>query len=193
MRLRRRLRRLADEELMALVARADADAYEVVYDRHVAPAYALCLRICRERAVADEACQDAMLAVWRSADRYRPHLGSLRSWILTIAHHRAVDVVRRRTRVGDRTVDDERAAELLPAPEDTQRQALEHDESRGLRELVSGLSREQQQVVRLAFDGDLSHAQIAEALDLPLGTVKSRLRLALDRLRRSAAEAGIGA
>ena len=176
---------------MALVAKADADAYEVVYDRHVAPAYSLCYRICGERASADEACQDAMLAVWRSAEGYRPHLGSVRSWVLTIAHHRAVDLVRRRTRVSERTADDERAAELLTAPEDTEREAFEHHASREVQELVAGLSREQQQVVRLAFYGGFTQTQIAEVLDLPLGTVKSRMRLALDRLKRAATEAGI--
>jgi RNA polymerase sigma-70 factor (ECF subfamily) len=183
MRIRRRLRALADEELMVLVARADADAYEVVYDRHVASAYSLAYRVCGDRASADEACQEAMLAVWRSAERYRAHLGSVRSWILTIAHHRAVDLVRRRTRISDRTSGDDGAAELLPAAEDTEREALAREQTREVQALLGALSPEQQRVVDLAFYGGFTQTEIAEVLAIPLGTVKSRMRLALDKLK----------
>ena len=107
------LARMADEDLMALVADADADAYEVVYDRHADAAFALAHRILGSRAAADDACQDAWMAAWRSASRYDPRLGSVRSWLLTIVHHRAIDHVRRMTRLRDRTVADDAAAERV--------------------------------------------------------------------------------
>ena len=110
------LARLADEDLMALVADTDADAFEVVYDRHADAAFALAHRILGARAAADDACQDAWMAAWRSAARYDARGGSVRSWLLTIVHHRAIDHVRRRTRLRDRTVADDTAAERVPGP-----------------------------------------------------------------------------
>jgi RNA polymerase sigma factor (sigma-70 family) len=113
---RARLLALADEELMALAAGADADAFEILHDRHAGVAFSLAYRICGDRASAEDAYQDAMLSVWRSAERYRPHLGSVRSWILTLVHHRAIDLVRRRARVDGPLVAAELAAEA-PASE----------------------------------------------------------------------------
>lgn len=180
---------LADEELMVLVAGADAAAYEVLYDRHAGAAYSLAYRICGERAGADDATQDAMLAVWRGAGGYRRHLGSVRSWILTIAHHRAIDHVRRRGRLSDRQVHDDALAERLPAADDTEAQALERENGREVRQLLGALPAEQRRIVELAFYGGFSQSELAGLLDLPLGTVKSRMRLALGKLRRAAEQA----
>jgi RNA polymerase sigma-70 factor (ECF subfamily) len=180
---------LADEELMVLVAGADPDAYAVLYDRHITAAYSLAHRICGEPAGADDATQEAMLAVWRSAGSYRSHLGSVRSWILTVAHHRAVDHVRRRTRTSERLVQDDEAAARLPAADDTEAQALDRESSREVRALLGTLSAEQRRIVELAFYGGFSQTEVAGLLDLPLGTVKSRMRLALGKLRRMVEEA----
>ncbi len=169
---------------MALVAGADPEAYEVIFDRHVGAAYSLAHRICGEAASADDATQDAMLGVWRSAAGYRPHLGSVRAWILTIAHHRAIDLVRRRTRRDDRLLHDDTAAERLPSPEDVEARALESERRGEVRELLDALPGDQRRVLELAFYGGFSQSEVAQLLGLPLGTVKSRTRLGLIRLKR---------
>jgi RNA polymerase sigma-70 factor (ECF subfamily) len=184
------LARMADEDLMALIADADADAYEVVYDRHADAAFALAHRILGSRAAADDACQDAWMAAWRSASRYDPRLGSVRSWLLTVVHHRAIDHVRRMTRLRDRTVADDAAAERVAGDDDTEAlaiQAHERDEAAGL---LLELSGDQRAVVELAFYSGYSHSEIAGILDLPLGTVKGRMRAGLEKLRHHLEGAG---
>ena len=180
---------MADEELMALVAALDADAFEVVYDRHCGPAFALAFRICGSRPAADDVCQEAFLAAWRSAARFDPSVGSVRSWLLTIVHNRAIDQLRRVTRVRDRTISDDTAAERLAAPDDTEASAIAAqavDEAAGM---LERLPDEQRQVVELAFFSGYSHSEIAELLNLPLGTVKTRMRRGLERLRNHLQEA----
>ena len=175
---------------MALIADADADAYEVVYDRHADAAFALAHRILGSRAAADDACQDAWMAAWRSASRYDPRLGSVRSWLLTVVHHRAIDHVRRRTRLRDRTVADDAAAERVAGDDDTEALALaanDRDETAGL---LHELSSDQRAVVELAFYSGYSHSEIADILELPLGTVKGRMRAGLEKLRHHLEGAG---
>jgi RNA polymerase sigma-70 factor (ECF subfamily) len=190
---RARLLALADEELMALAAGADADAFEILHDRHAGVAFSLAYRICGDRASAEDAYQDAMLSVWRSAERYRPHLGSVRSWILTLVHHRAIDLVRRRARVDGPLVAAELAAEAPASEPGTEALAFERADRAGLRTALDGLPADQRQIVGLAYYGGFSQAEIAATLELPLGTVKSRMRLGLDKLRRSAEVAALHA
>ena len=184
------LARMADEDLMALIARADADAYEVVYDRHADAAFALAHRILGSRAAADDACQDAWMAAWRSASRYDPRLGSVRSWLLTVVHHRSIDHVRRMTRLRDRTVADDAAAERVAGDDDTEALALAADERELAAGLLDELSGDQRAVVELAFYSGYSHSEIADILELPLGTVKGRMRAGLEKLRHHLEGAG---
>ncbi len=170
---------------MRLVAAADPDAFEVVYDRHVDAAYALAHRICGSRPAADDAVQDAFLAVWRSGRRYDPSVGSLRSWVLSITHNRAIDGLRRVTRRQEAALPDEVAVaerDEAPGPEQL---ALESAERSDTRRLLATLPVDQRRVIELAFYSGYSHAEIAEMLDLPLGTVKGRMRLGLERVRRA--------
>jgi RNA polymerase sigma-70 factor, ECF subfamily len=178
-----RLGRLADEDLMGLVAATDPDALAAIYDRHSAAVYSLAYRIVGRRSAADDVCQEAFLVVWRSAGRYDPALGSVRSWLLTITHHRAIDVIRRATRHEERQVADERAADLVAADDDTERAALRHAEAQDTRRLLAELPGEQRHVIELAFYSGFSHTEIASMLELPLGTVKGRMRLGLEKLR----------
>ncbi len=175
---------------MALIADADADAYEVVYDRHADAAFALAHRILGSPAAADDACQDAWMAAWRSASRYDSRLGSVRSWLLTIVHNRAIDHVRRMTRLRDRTVADDAAAERVPGSDDTQALALARGEREDTAALLLELSADQRAVVELAFYSGYSHSEIAGILDLPLGTVKGRMRAGLEHLRHHLEGAG---
>jgi RNA polymerase sigma-70 factor (ECF subfamily) len=179
------LRRLGDEELMRLVAGGDARAFEIVYERHCASAFSLAYRVCGVRAVAEEVAQEAFLVVWRSGARYDPRRGSVRSWLLSVVHNRAIDTVRRasvRDRLQARL---EAGAGDGAAPERTELEVARRDEARSMRALIIALPDEQQRVVELAYFGGFTQDEIARMLDLPLGTVKGRMRLALEKLRAS--------
>jgi RNA polymerase sigma-70 factor (ECF subfamily) len=179
-----RLCRTADEELMRLVGAADPDAFEVVYDRHVDAAYALAHRICGTRPAADDAVQEAFLAVWRSGARYDPAVGSVRSWVLSITHNRAIDGLRRLTRRQEAALPEELPArgDDAPGPEQL---ALQSAEAADTRRLLAQLPADQRKVIELSFYSGYSHSEIAELLDLPLGTVKGRMRLGLERVRQA--------
>jgi RNA polymerase sigma-70 factor, ECF subfamily len=181
--LKERLRTLADEELMGLVAANDADAFEVVLERHSEAAFSLAYRICGRRAVAEDVAQEAFLAVWRSATRYDRTRGSVRTWTLGIVHNRAIDALRRSGAHDRRRASDEGIEETLEAPERTDAQAIENAASLQIREALDGLPDEQRRVIELAYFGGFTHVEIASMLDTPVGTVKGRMRLGLQKLR----------
>jgi RNA polymerase sigma-70 factor (ECF subfamily) len=178
-----KLRRLADEELMALVAGNDAEAYEVVLERHADAAFSLAYRICGRRPLAEDIAQEAFLAIWRSGARYDRRRGSVRTWTLGIVHNRAVDALRRngvqeRGRVSDEGID-----QTLEAIERTDLQAIENSTSRELHGALGELPSEQRRVIELAYFGGFTHVEIASMLGAPIGTVKGRMRLGLHKLR----------
>jgi RNA polymerase sigma-70 factor (ECF subfamily) len=177
------LRLLADEELMERVRSGEAGAFEIVYDRHADPAFSLAYRMLGSRSAAEDVVQDAFLAAWRNARRYQPGLGSVRTWLLGIVHHRAVDALRRHTVHERRRGGDETAAERQPAAELTDVEAVRRDEARGVRAALDGLPAEQARVIELAYYGGFTHNEIADMLETPLGTVKGRMRLGLEKLR----------
>jgi RNA polymerase sigma-70 factor (ECF subfamily) len=192
MRLRLRpvdLRGLADEELMDLVAAGETRAFEVIFDRHAAAGYSLALRMCGRRALADDIVQEAFLSLWRSGTGYDRARGSVRSWVLSAVHNRAVDALRRTGAKAGRDVSDEGIAERLPAREATDTEVERREESRQVRGALDELPADQRQVIELAYFGGLSHSQIAEMLDLPPGTVKGRMRLGLTKMRSALGEA----
>ena len=179
------LRDLADEELMQLVRRGDATAFEVVYDRHADVAFSLALRMCGQRALAEDVVQEGFLALWRSGARYDRDRGSVRTWILGIVHNRAIDALRR-SAVRDRgRVDEEGVQERVAAPERTDLEVARRDEAREIRDALEQLPDEQSRVIELAYFGGLTHVQIASMLDTPVGTVKGRMRLGLAKMRMS--------
>jgi RNA polymerase sigma-70 factor (ECF subfamily) len=178
-----KLRRLADEELMALVAGNDADAYEVVLERHADAAFSLAYRICGRRALAEDIVQDALLAVWRSGSRYDRTRGSVRTWTLGIVHNRAVDALRRSGVHERRRASDDGIEETVEAEQRTDAQAIENSTSLEIRGAIDELPNEQRRVIELAYFGGFTHAEIASMLDAPIGTVKGRMRLGLHKLR----------
>jgi RNA polymerase sigma-70 factor, ECF subfamily len=178
-----KLRRLADEELMELVAGNDADAFEVVLERHTDAAFALAYRICGRRSVAEDIAQEAFLAVWRSGARYDRARGSVRTWTLGIVHNRAVDALRRSNVHERRRISDEGIEETLEAAERTEAQAVENATSREIRGALGELPSEQRRVIELAYFGGFTHVEIASMLGAPVGTVKGRMRLGLCKLR----------
>jgi RNA polymerase sigma-70 factor (ECF subfamily) len=177
------LRQLADEDLMQLVAGGDANAFEVVYERHCTAVFSLAYRICGVRTAAEEIAQEAFLAIWRSGARYDRGRGSVRTWLLGVVHNRAIDALRRTTVHQRHQTSDEQAAERIEAPERTDVEAARREEARSMRALLDNLPGDQRRVVELAYFGGFTHDQIAQMLDLPLGTVKGRMRLALDKMR----------
>jgi RNA polymerase sigma-70 factor, ECF subfamily len=177
------LRVLADEELMQLVRRGHAPAFEVLYDRHADAAFSLAFRICGQRALAEDVVQEACLSLWRSGARYDRDRGSVRTWLLGIVHNRAIDALRRRT-VRDRgLVTEEGIEERLAAPERTDVEVARRDEAREIRDVLEQLPDEQSRVIELAYFGGLTHVEIASMLKTPVGTVKGRMRLGLGKMR----------
>ena len=185
------LRQLGDEDLMRLVARGDARAFEMIYERHATVAFSLAYRICGISAAAEEVAQDSFLAIWRGAASYDRTRGSVRTWILGVVHNRAIDAIRRATAYERRRVSDEQAAELIEAPEQTDVEIARREEARWMRALIEALPGEQRRVIELAYFGGFTHEQIAELLDAPLGTVKSRMRLGLEKMRTSIEPTGV--
>src|SRR3954454_22552018 len=179
----RELRDLADEDLMQLVRRGDADAFGVVYDRHASSAYSLPSRMMGSRSAAEDVTQEAFLSAWRAGARYDRGRASVRTWLLGIVHNRAIDAMRR-GRVRDfPRVDDETAAERLEGGERTEVEAARREEAAMIRAAIETLPSEQSQVIELAYFGGFTHTEIASMLGAPVATVKGRMRLGLKKLR----------
>ncbi len=186
------LRNLADEDLMHLVARTDPRAFEVLYERHSGAAFSLAYRMVGARGVAEDVVQEAFLNLWRSGARYERNRGSVRTWMLGIVHHRAIDALRRSTVHDKRRASDEGIEERLEAKERTDVEAARRDEARTVREAMTTLPAEQCQVIELAYFGGFSHSEIAELLATPIGTIKGRMRLGLEKMRNSLVAIGGG-
>jgi RNA polymerase sigma-70 factor (ECF subfamily) len=183
------LARLADEELMVLVKRADPAAFAVVYERHSTAAFSLAYRMVGKRSAAEDVVQEAFLALWRGSGRYDVTRGSVRTWVLGIVHHRAVDVLRRSMVVDRRRGSAEGIEERLVAPEHTEREALAREETREVRGALATLPEPQRRVLELAYYGGFTQTEIASMIDAPLGTVKGRMRLGLEKLQGELGEA----
>ena len=183
------LRSLADEDVMQLVRRGDARAFEVIYERHSSAAFSLAYRMMGTRAGAEDVTQDAFLSLWRSGARYDRARGSVRTWVLGIVHHRAIDALRRATVHDRRRAGDEGIEERFEARERTDVEAARREEAGTIRGALSSLPADQTQVIELAYFGGFTHREIAAMLDEPLGTVKGRLRLGLEKMRYRLTEA----
>jgi RNA polymerase sigma-70 factor (ECF subfamily) len=174
---------LADEELMQLVQGGDPEAFEALYDRHGGPAFSLAYRIVGTRAAAEDATQDAFLSIWRSRVRYSSERGSVRTWILGIVHNRTIDALRRNMVHDKRRASAEGIEEREVAAELTDVEVLRRDEARTVRAALEKLPAAQVRVIELAYFGGFTHTEIAAMLEEPVGTVKGRMRLGLEKLR----------
>jgi RNA polymerase sigma-70 factor (ECF subfamily) len=182
------LRSLADEDVMQLVRRGDARAFEIIYERHSAAAFSLAYRMMGTRGRAEDVTQDAFLSLWRSGARYDRARGSVRTWVLGIVHHRAIDALRRATVHDRRRAGDEGIEERLEATERTDVEAARREEAGAVRNALGTLPSDQCQVIELAYFGGFTHTEIAEMLDAPVGTIKGRMRLGLKKMRAQLGE-----
>ena len=182
------IRDLADEEVMQLVQDGNPRAFELLYDRHGGAAFSLSYRMVGNRVTAEDITQEAFLSIWRSRLRYDQTRGSVRTWVLGIVHNRAVDALRRNVVHDRRRETMEGIEERHEARERTDVEVARREEARSIRTALDTLPDEQRKTIELAYFGGFSHSQIAEVLDEPIGTVKGRMRLGLDKMRRQLAE-----
>ena len=170
---------LSDEAVLALVARSDETALAELYDRFGRVAYGLALRILRDPSLAEDAVQEAFLAVWRGADRFVPGRAGAAVWLMTIVHRRAVDLVRREQRRRGEPLE----AAPMAAGEETSEEAELRERRRRVQAALGQLPELERQSLELAYYGGLTQSQLAEELRIPIGTVKSRMFSGLRRLR----------
>ena len=182
------LRSLADEDVMQLVRRGDARAFEVIYERHSAAAFSLAYRMMGTRVGAEDVTQDAFLSLWRSGARNDRARGSVRTWVLGIVHHRAIAALRRATVHDRRRAGDEGIEERFEARERTDVEAARREEAGTVRGALSALPADQSQVIELAYFGGFTHTEIADMLEAPVGTVKGRMRLGLKKMKAQLGE-----
>jgi RNA polymerase sigma factor (sigma-70 family) len=183
--MRKQHTHLSDEALVALVARGDEAALGELYDRVSRIAFGLAKRVLRDERLAEDAVQEGFLAVWRSAAAFRADRAKARTWVLTLVHRRAVDLVRREER---RRV--EPLTEGTPAPvgEATDEAAWLRFERERVQTALKQLPDVQREALELAYYGGFSQSELAERLGVPLGTVKSRMFAGLARLRELLAD-----
>jgi RNA polymerase sigma-70 factor (ECF subfamily) len=184
----RELAHLSDEALVALAARSEQLALAELYDRFGRPAYGLALRILRDEALAEDAVQEAFLALWRTAPRFVPERGKASTWILTLVHRRAVDLVRREER--------RRTDALDQAPEPESPDAVEEEawlrlQRERVQDALRKLPDQQREAIELAYYGGFTQSELAERLGQPLGTIKSRMFMGLARLRELLGDPGL--
>ncbi len=175
----------ADRAVLVRLADGELDALEHLYDRYKTMAYSIAYRITNDPTLAEDVVQEAFLGAWRNAARYIEGRGSVKTWLLSIVHHRAIDAVRRRrptTGLPDPTEAAVPAALTMPDVWAEVSASLDGDT---VRDALAGLSDVQRQAIEMAYFGGLTQLEIAERTGTPLGTVKSRMRLGLLAMRRA--------
>ncbi len=174
---------LGDMELMQRVQTDDPLAFGALFDRFASRAYRVAFAIVRDKTRAEDIVQEGFLSVWRGRAQYQPQRGPVVSWIMGTVRSRAVDSGRRHGRHDDRRTGLENVDRQLPAHDDVPATVIERDRAAELRSVLARLPDEQRDVITLAYFGELSATEIADAMSLPVGTVKGRMRLGLQKLR----------
>ena len=167
---------------MSEVSAGNIEAFGELFDRFSSRAYGVAYSVCRDDGRAQDATQEAFLSIWKGRMNYRPERGTVAAWLLTVVRYRAVDLARRNGRHAVHWASDT-YLEQSPAPDDVSAEVLAQDTADRLRESLALLPEKQQEVIALAYYGQLSHTEIARQLHLAPGTVKGRMRLGLHKLR----------
>ncbi|HEX6708912.1 MAG TPA: sigma-70 family RNA polymerase sigma factor [Rubrobacter sp.] len=175
---------LADEDLISLVEAGDADAFATLYDRHSRSAFSLAFRMMGERQAAEDLAQDAFIKVWRNAASYRAERGSVRTWILSIVHNRGIDQLRS-TASRRRTQEKIEASAPRSQPSEAFAETWRNSRRDQVRQALKALPPEQSKIMELSYLCGHTHVEISGLLNIPLGTVKGRLRLGLEKMRGS--------
>src|SRR5438105_9333846 len=175
----------ADREVLERIADGQLDALEELYDRYRTMAYSIAFRITNDRALAEDVVQDGFVGVWRNAARYVEGRGSVKTWLLAIVHHRAIDAIRRRRPTDELPEADAPGSmpEALTMP-DVWGSVAEGLDRTAIASALGSISTVQREALELAYFGGLTQVEISDRLAVPLGTVKSRMRLGLLGLRR---------
>ncbi len=174
---------LDDEKLMQRVRAGEKRAFDLLYERHAGAAYSFAYRMVGAAGAAEDVTQEAFVSAWRASASYDPARGSVRTWLLGIVHHRAIDALRRSRRRERREVNGEGIVEHLESPQRTDEQVERRADAGVLRVLLGDLCEAQREVLELAYGGGLTQKEIADQLGTPLGTIKGRMRLGLQKLR----------
>ena len=183
-----------DEQLISAICRGEESAIEVLYERYHRYTYSLAYRILRDPVAAEDIVQDAFLSIWRKASSYQAQNGSVQSWIQAIVRHRAIDKIRASAHREYQWTPLQADNEQDPPSEqpDVWEQAWQSEQHRIIREVMVQIPSEQRMVIELAYFGGLTHAEISEQCHIPLGTVKGRMRLGLQKMKSLLAERGLG-
>ncbi len=184
------LREAGDAALVVAIGRWREDALAEVYRRHGGAAFALARRLLNDRQLAEEVLQEVFLRLWNSPERFDPERGSLRAYLLAQTHGRAVDLLRSET--SRRRREEREARESTGFGDDIEREVIDLTVSEKVKEVVAGLPADERRAIELAYFGGHTYRQVAVMLEAPEGTVKSRIRSGLRRLRKDLAEAGVG-
>ena len=183
----------SDEELISAICHGAEWALETLYERYHRYAYALAYRILQESTGAEDIVQEVFLSIWRKAASYQKHHGSVFSWLQAIVHHRAIDRVRSAAHRDHQWTALQVEGEQDPPADQCEvwEQAWHHEQGELIRKVLEQLPSEQRQVIELAYFGGYTHAEIAEKVNIPLGTVKGRMRLGLQKMKHLLREYGL--
>ena len=184
-------RNASDAALVVAIGRWREDALAEVYRRHAGAAFALARRLLNDKQLAEEILQEVFLRLWNTPERFDPERGSLRSFLLAQIHGRSVDLLRSET--SRRRREEREARESPDFGDDIEREVIDLTVSEKVKEVVAALPIDERQAIELAYFGGHTYRQVAVMLEAPEGTVKSRIRSGLRRLRNDRAEAGVGA
>jgi RNA polymerase sigma-70 factor (ECF subfamily) len=179
-----------DRETMDRLAGGDLGALDRLYEHYGAMSFSIAYRITGDRAAAEDVVQEAFLGAWRNAARYADGRGTVRTWLLSIVHHRAIDAVRRRRPTAELPETETNLPGALTLPDTWEEVAVGLDRA-AIQVALSRISGVQREAIELAYFGGLTQTEIAERTGVPLGTVKGRLRLGLDGLRAAMLATGV--
>jgi RNA polymerase sigma-70 factor (ECF subfamily) len=171
-----------DRDAVSRMIDGDAEGLTALYERHGRLVYSLALRIVRDQGDAEDVTQDVFVQAWRQADRFDMRRGNVVAWLLTVTRTRAIDLLRRR-RVRPQPADTTAVGDISDAAPQQDVQLASTERARAIRAALESLPLLQRLAIELAFFDGLTHTEIAEQLEIPLGTVKTRVRQGLQRLR----------